>query len=1096
MAQERPPFRVAPRLDTPSVGNEASLTQRGRSPIQSHGPLSTRRLTRSLTRSDGVYLNVESSTGYSTAYSNTRVNSNWTEEHIQTRNVPEEVQTKQHIATAVATVLGVSIELIHEALKYGSDLLMLSPIVGLPQAAQGLLKIWDSLRRVNTNRRACLRLAERCATILIHVHESITGADNKVHIELQVSISHLVASFDEVDRYLIKLSLLSFFRRYLLREKIQLTLDGYHHKLTDALRMFSVATEIRILNQILHFERQRLTEVVGPNAKMLRRLTPASSTSSHSKPASSVIHQVSSLEHDAVPPEEVDRVRTQLKTVTALQNELDAKQDTQSLWKRIKAAIHTSSDLQMIRVLQIRDDEMPEAIETLQRALKVEGNVLADPARGCRPSSEGGLPAESTFAHASTIRTQPNYRSYNTRPRRRRADALHSTFMTTSLEALQRLSGPEVKLPSWTITEYEVDMEEEIGVGFFSRVYRGTWRDRTVAIKRLVETAPQAAFIQEMSIWKTLKHPNVLELLGASSTQSRPPWFFVSPYLANGSLVTYLKKLPSLNSVDALQMIHQIAKGMKYLHEHGILHGDLKAANVLVDDDGYCVISDFGQSEMKSEAYRQSGMHNPRGTFRWQAPEILLGQSQLTRPVDVYAFAITCTEVLTKGALPWLMQDDSAVRDMVVRDNLRPDVPQEWSWSSQFSETLHLCWDCDPKVRLPFEEIEKRLQVLLDGSPTDDSISDSVSSKSVSIIDDNPESDEDAHTHRLPAEEHSSDYRRRGSSAVGSTARSTRVRDQMTVDDADNASSHGPTWSQTLIEPTQPAPEKRQYRTWLRHQFHTSRELPYLRDTINLTSFSDVVPAFAFARAVTLPLWTPSHVSIGAVGYHESTNGTFISLFNSFDPIGSSGGRTQDIAPMESYGETILRSQQQGGRNVVQRMADVFWRSCLSSWGGEVAYLRRYSLRLHTGHGAAYMFTESTIHRYMEDITAPKEWFKAHVEQIVGIYGKEHRIARKDLCLVVGTLEARDYALFVSHKHPNCQVNFDVFPTAWTGQPWGRFSFERSCSVAGPIYDSAPVEDPQYGCKISNCGSSGSSMDTVLLARLRFEDGQSEPTSL
>ena len=53
--------------------------------------------------------------------------------------------------------------------------------------------------------------------------------------------------------------------------------------------------------------------------------------------------------------------------------------------------------------------------------------------------------------------------------------------------------------------------------------------------------------------------------------------------------------------------MHEIAKGMEYLHSEGVLHGDLKGANVLVDDKYRCVISDFGQSEMKSEVYRISG---------------------------------------------------------------------------------------------------------------------------------------------------------------------------------------------------------------------------------------------------------------------------------------------------------------------------------------------------------------------------------------------------------------------------------------------------------------------------------------------------------
>jgi len=57
----------------------------------------------------------------------------------------------------------------------------------------------------------------------------------------------------------------------------------------------------------------------------------------------------------------------------------------------------------------------------------------------------------------------------------------------------------------------------------------------------LAPTTPQKLFRHETSIWASLKHPHVLELLGASSATGEPPWFFVSPYMKNGTLVTFLK---------------------------------------------------------------------------------------------------------------------------------------------------------------------------------------------------------------------------------------------------------------------------------------------------------------------------------------------------------------------------------------------------------------------------------------------------------------------------------------------------------------------------------------------------------------------------
>ncbi|KAA1479852.1 tyrosine protein kinase, partial [Dentipellis sp. KUC8613] len=137
----------------------------------------------------------------------------------------------------------------------------------------------------------------------------------------------------------------------------------------------------------------------------------------------------------------------------------------------------------------------------------------------------------------------------------------------------------------WTITRYEVDLDHKIGIGFFSDVYKGTWRDQTVAIKLLAETTSRTLFVREAGLWKMLSHPNIVPLLGASSASSDPPWFFVSPYYKHGNLVKFLKGLPSLSQELVLRCMREIAAGMAYLHQSDVLHGDLKGTNVLVDDN-------------------------------------------------------------------------------------------------------------------------------------------------------------------------------------------------------------------------------------------------------------------------------------------------------------------------------------------------------------------------------------------------------------------------------------------------------------------------------------------------------------------------------
>ena len=98
---------------------------------------------------------------------------------------------------------------------------------------------------------------------------------------------------------------------------------------------------------------------------------------------------------------------------------------------------------------------------------------------------------------------------------------------------------------------------------------------------------------------------------------------------------------------------------------------------------------------------------------------------------------------------------------------------------------------------------------------------------------------------------------------------------------------------------------------------------------------------------------------------------------------------------------------------------------------------------MRTGHETSHLFTETALYRFVADLYTPKKWFHANVDQLVDLFGEEHAIQKEDLILgacsmttfqnialtprsVIGTLDAPDYALFVSHSHPDGQVCCDV----------------------------------------------------------------------
>lgn len=160
--------------------------------------------------------------------------------------------------------------------------------------------------------------------------------------------------------------------------------------------------------------------------------------------------------------------------------------------------------------------------------------------------------------------------------------------------------------------------------------------------------------------------------------------------------------------------MHQIAYGMRVLHSSGILHRDLKAANVLLSYDIEKSIrheEDFLDCDVEDFESCEGVM----GTRFWRAPEILIAlkkrvaniSSNLevwTEKVDVYGYAMTCYEVST-ACIPF--QNRGANDYDAVIEGERPPLPDYVD--SELQELVRRCWKSEPSMRLSFEEVQDEL---------------------------------------------------------------------------------------------------------------------------------------------------------------------------------------------------------------------------------------------------------------------------------------------------------------------------------------------------------------------------------------------------
>ncbi|MGV9870872.1 protein kinase domain-containing protein, partial [Rhodococcus koreensis] len=193
---------------------------------------------------------------------------------------------------------------------------------------------------------------------------------------------------------------------------------------------------------------------------------------------------------------------------------------------------------------------------------------------------------------------------------------------------------------------------EEIGRGGFGVVYRCTQAnlDRTVAVKVLtteIDEESKARFFREQrAMGRLTGHPNIVNILQVGATDSGLP-YIVMPYHPQDSLDARIRRRGPLPLTEALRLGVKIAGAVETAHRLGILHRDVKPANILLTDYGEPALTDFGI------AHITGGFHTATGTVAgspaYTAPEVLRGDPP-SPAADVYGLGATLFSALTGHA--------------------------------------------------------------------------------------------------------------------------------------------------------------------------------------------------------------------------------------------------------------------------------------------------------------------------------------------------------------------------------------------------------------------------------------------------------------
>uniref|UniRef100_A0A0D9XX50 non-specific serine/threonine protein kinase n=2 Tax=Leersia perrieri TaxID=77586 RepID=A0A0D9XX50_9ORYZ len=274
--------------------------------------------------------------------------------------------------------------------------------------------------------------------------------------------------------------------------------------------------------------------------------------------------------------------------------------------------------------------------------------------------------------------------------------------------AAERTLPFQVKGGEWEIDKRLLKMGDMIASGSCGDLFHGTYLGEDVAVKVLrsehLNKNVWNEFTQEVYILREVQHTNVVRFIGACT--KAPQFCIITEYMSGGSLYDFVHKRHNILELPTLlKFAIDVCRGMCYLHQRGIIHRDLKSANLLMDKDHVVKVADFGVARFQDQG---GNMTAETGTYRWMAPEVINHQPYDNK-ADVFSFAIVLWELIT-SKIPYntMTPLQAAVG---VRQGLRPGLPE--NAHPQLLDLMQRCWEAIPSNRPAFSDILAELEDLL-----------------------------------------------------------------------------------------------------------------------------------------------------------------------------------------------------------------------------------------------------------------------------------------------------------------------------------------------------------------------------------------------
>ncbi|XP_035217979.1 tyrosine-protein kinase SYK-like isoform X2 [Stegodyphus dumicola] len=261
------------------------------------------------------------------------------------------------------------------------------------------------------------------------------------------------------------------------------------------------------------------------------------------------------------------------------------------------------------------------------------------------------------------------------------------------------------------LDQKSIDLKEKIGTGLFCDVFRGVFSSGPVevqfAIKMLKSNSvpnPKSEILKEAQTMIALDHPHIVRLIGVSDCSS---FMLVTELAPLGPLGKYLRAHREINVSEILLLMLQVASAMEYLESKQFVHRDLAARNVLLVNESFVKISDFGMSRalgLGKEYYRAESAG--KWPLKWYAPECIY-YFKFSSKSDVWSYGVTLWESLSYGEKPY---QGMIGRDILKMFELNERLAKPESCPDSVYSLMRKCWQYKAEDRPSFPEVSAMLR--------------------------------------------------------------------------------------------------------------------------------------------------------------------------------------------------------------------------------------------------------------------------------------------------------------------------------------------------------------------------------------------------